>query len=279
MTLSKEKKGKGQLGQLERAFAALDALVNASQPLKLTALAEVTQLDASGTMRLLKTMTDLGLVIRDEAHKAYLPSVRALFPLGLYHPIQELRRDASDLLNDIQRTTTAISALQIFLGDQRVVIEQRYGSSRLTPFWDTTIKSAYHSSSTGKLYLATLGLQERLTLMGPGPFERFTPNTRVTFEELELDIQTGLARGFFSVLEEAFIGMASVAAPLYAPNGCVIGAMIATGTSGQMPAERIVECGEAVRQAAEMLSKMSPSVRALEGMLGNHVKDKPNGSN
>ncbi len=269
-----EKQGKGQLRQLERAFDAIDALVNASQPLKLTALAEVTRLDASGTLRLLKTLVELGYVIRDDARKTYLPSARALFPLGLFHPIQELRRDASDLLIEIQRATTATSALQIFLGGQRVVVEQRHGSSRLTPFWDTTVTSAYHSSSSGKLFLSTLSLEERRKLAGPGPFKRFTPQTRTSAEELEEDIRTGIARGFFSVLEEAYAGMSSVAAPLRVPNGGVIGAMVATGTSGQLPAARLAECGLAVKRAADMLSTMSPAVRALESLLGRNGRER-----
>lgn len=269
---SPEKHGKGQLGQLERAFDAIDALVNASQPLKLTALSEVTRLDASGTLRLLKTLVDLGYVIRDDVSKSYLPSARALFPLGLYHPIQELRRDSTDLLLEIQRTTTATSALQIFLGGQRVVIEQRHGSSRLTPFWNTTVTSAYHSSSSGKLYLSTLGIDERRKLVGPGPFERFTPTTLTTFEALEAEIRKSVERGYFSAGEEAFAGMSSAAAPVRVPNGGIIGAMIVTGTSGQLQGEKLQECGLIVKRAADMLSTMSPAMRALESLLGRSTR-------
>ena len=269
-----ERQGKTQLTQLERAFDVIDALINATQPLKLTALSEVARLDASGTLRLLKSLADLGYVTRNAARKTYLPGARALFPLGLFHPLQELRRDASDLLMEIQRTTTATSALQIFLSGQRVVVEQRHGSSRLTPFWDTTVTSAYHSSSSGKLFLSTLSYDERCRLVGPGPLKRFTPQTRTSTEELEEEIRTGTARGYFSVLEEAFAGMSSVAAPLRVPNGGVIGAMVATGTSGQMPAEKLAECGLAVKRAADMLSTMSPAVRALEALLGRNERER-----
>src|SRR5437867_5257351 len=127
------KQDRVQVGQLERAFDVIDALNNSLQPLKLTALAEITRLDPSGTLRLLKTLGDLGYVIRDEQSKSYLPSPKSLFPLGLFHPFQELRRDAADLLYAVQRDTTATSALQVFLGGQRVVIEQRAGANRLTP--------------------------------------------------------------------------------------------------------------------------------------------------
>ena len=269
------KEAKGSLTQLERAFDAIDALINASQPLKLTALSEVTRLDASGTLRLLKTLADLGYVIRDDARKSYLPGARALFPLSLYHPIQELRRDSTDLLVEIQRTTAATSALQIFLGGQRVVIEQRHGSSRLTPFWNTTVTSAYHSSSSGKLYLSTLTPNERSKLVGAGPFERFTPTTLTTANQLEADIRTSLERGFFAAREEAFSGMSSVAAPLRVPNGGVVGCMVATGTSGQLQGNKLQECGLVVRRAADMLSTMSPAVRALESLLGGSTRAQP----
>ena len=83
-----------------------------------------------------------------------------------------------------------------------------------------------------------------------------------------------MARGYFSVLEEAFAGMSSVAAPLRVPNGGVIGAMVATGTSGQLPAGKLAECGLAVKRAADMLSTMSPTVRALEGLLGRNGRER-----
>lgn len=263
-----DKPGKNQLSQLERAFDAIHALINATQPMKLTALSEVTRLDGSGTLRLLKTLIDLGYVIRDDARKCYLPSARALFPLGLYHPLQELRRDASDLLLEIQRTTTATSALQIFLGGQRVVVDQRHGSSRLTPFWDTTVKSAHHSSSSGKLYLSTLGEAERRKLLGAEPYEAFTVNTHTTYRAVQDDLDLSTARGFFTAREEAFAGMSSVAAPLRVPSGVIIGAIVATGTAGQLHGNKLIECGQLVKQSADMLSTMSPAVRALESMLG-----------
>ncbi|MFM9992979.1 MAG: helix-turn-helix domain-containing protein [Burkholderiaceae bacterium] len=111
-----DKPGTAQQSQLARAFDVINALINATQPMKLKALAEVTRLDASGTLRLLKTLVELGYVIRIESTKSYLPSVKALFPIGLYHPIQELRRDAAQLLIEIQQTCDVTSALQIFLG-------------------------------------------------------------------------------------------------------------------------------------------------------------------
>lgn len=263
-----EKPVKSQLSQLERAFDTLDALINATQPMKLTALSEVSRLDGSGTLRLLKTLTDLGYVIRDDVRKCYLPGARALFPLGLYHPLQELRRDASDLLLEIQRTTTATSALQIFLGGQRVVVDQRYGSSRLTPFWDTTVKSAHHSSSSGKLYLSTLDEAERRKLLGREPYQAFTAATHTTYRAVQDDMEVSTARGFFSAREEAFAGMSSVAAPLRVPSGFIIGAIVATGTAGQLQGNKLIECGQLVKQSADMLSTMSPAVRALESMLG-----------
>ena len=51
-----DKPGTAQQSQLARAFDVINALIKATQPMKLKALAEVTRLDASGTLRLLKTL-------------------------------------------------------------------------------------------------------------------------------------------------------------------------------------------------------------------------------
>ena len=62
--------------------------------------------------------------------------------------------------------------------------------------------------------------------------------------------------------------MSSVAAPIRAANGVAIGAVIATGTSGQLPGDRLEAAGVAVKRAGDMLGTMSPAVRALETLLG-----------
>lgn len=265
-----DRQDKAQVGQLERAFDVIHALIYSAHPLKLSALSEVTRLDPSGTLRLLKTLIDLGYVTRDDATKSYLPSARAMFPLSLFHPFQELRRDAADLLFAIQRDTGATSAVQMFLGGERVVLEQRAGSNRLMPYVEPIVRSAHHASASGKLLLSSLTPEECAAVVGAGPFQQFTRHTLTTPEELEAEIRTGKQRGFFTVKEEAMIGMSSIAAPLTASNGQVIGGLMAFGTSMQLPADRMADQGEAVKRAADMLSRMSPALRALEPLLSRN---------
>lgn len=270
---SDDKVDKRQMGQLERGLAAIHALVNTLQPMKLTALAEITGLDPSGTLRLLKTLSDLGYVTRDDARKVYLPGAKALMPLGQAHPLSELRRDAADVLFALQRETSAATALQVFLGESRVVVEQRHGSSRLSPFWDPVLKSALHSSASGKLLLSTFPKAEWYTLLGPAPYERFTPRTLTTQEQVEADIERSLVRGYFAVQEEVVPGMCSLAAPIRIPNGDVIGCLVAHGSTVQLVAARLDDYGVALRRAAEMLSTMSPAVRALEHLMGRGLRN------
>lgn len=255
------------LKHLERAFAVLEALLRAGHPMRLTELVPMSGLDASGTLRLLKMMADLGYVHRDDATKTYLIGAKAAFPLGLFHPFNELRRDATELLLEIQRETAVTSALQVFLGGERILLELRHGSSRLTPFWDTTIRSALHASATGKLLLLAMPAAARRERLGPGPYERFTARTIVRPAALEADLRGVEQRGWSSAIEEAYVGMSSVAAPLRASGGRPIGAVIATGMARQLDGERLEAAARSVKRAADMLSTMSPAARALEVLL------------
>lgn len=255
------------LKHLERAFAVLEALLRTPRPMRLTELTPVAELDASGTLRLLKMMADLGYVVRHEATKTYAIGAKAAFPLGLFHPFQELRRDATELLLEIQRETAVTSALQVFLGGERIILELRHGSSRLTPFWDTTIRSALHASATGKLLLLAMPVAARRERLGPGPFERFTEHTIVLAPELDADLRRAEKRGWSSAIEEAYVGMSSVAAPLRASDGLPIGAVVATGMARQLDGDRLKRAAQAVKRAADMLTAMSPAVRNLEPLL------------
>jgi DNA-binding IclR family transcriptional regulator len=262
-----DKQDKAQSGQLERAFAVIHALTNSLFPMKLNALAEVAGLDPSGTLRLLKTLSELGYVMRDDARKAYFPSPRALFPLSMFHPLDELRRDAAEPLLRILRETTATSALQAFICGQRVVVEHCAGSNRLSPYVDHTVNSLLHSSASGKVLLSTMDGAERRALLGDGPFPQSTPHTLTTWAQLDADIERGVERGFFTVVEEAMLGMSAIAAPLKLPNGSVVGCLVAFGTTAQLPLTLMPERGLVVCQAADMLKSMSPALRALEPLL------------
>jgi DNA-binding IclR family transcriptional regulator len=64
--------------------------------------------------------------------------------------------------------------------------------------------------------------------------------------------------------------MSSVAAPLRASGGLVIGAMVATGNASQLQDKKLLECGQIVKRAADFLSQMSPNIRTLESLLGQN---------
>ncbi|MFM1988058.1 MAG: hypothetical protein RJA99_1015 [Pseudomonadota bacterium] len=255
------------LKHLERAFAVIEALLRANQPMRLTDLTPVAGLDASGTLRLLKLMAELGYVVRNDARKTYLPGAKAAFPLGLSHPFQELRRDATELLLDIQRETSVSAGLQVFLGGTRILIELRHGASRLTPFWDTTIRTALHASASGKQLLLAMSPAARQERLGPGPFERFTDRTITDPAALDADLRAAAKRGWTTVVEEAYVGMSSVAAPVRSAGRSAVGAVIATGLATQFRGDRLAAAGQAVKRAADMLGAMSPAVRSLEALL------------
>jgi len=64
--------------------------------------------------------------------------------------------------------------------------------------------------------------------------------------------------------------MSSVAAPLRAHGGLVIGAIVATGNASQLQDKKLIECGQIVMRAADFLSQMSPNIRTLESLIGQN---------
>src|SRR5207245_9352230 len=93
--------------------------------------------------------------------------------------------------------------------------------------------------------------------------------------EWDSDIEASVARGYFTVNEEAMQGMSAIAAPLFLPNKQVIGCLVAFGTSSQLPAQSMERGGLVLKRAADILSMMSPAVRALEPMLIRSPKPAP----
>ena len=91
--------------------------------LSLSDIAAETGLDASTAHRLVQTLTENGYAVRDDVQKRYLPGPRALSPLSLFHPLTQLRREASSTLHSLQKETGYTTALALFVGKERMVAD------------------------------------------------------------------------------------------------------------------------------------------------------------
>lgn len=270
----RERPAPHQVGLLQKGLRVIEALIAAQQPLSLTGISEETGIDTSSAHRIMKILTSGGYALRDPRSKRYLPGPRAMYPLGLYHPLNVARRDALPLLRQLCDETGQTVAMLVFLYGERIALEVLLGVERLTPFYETHVRRPLHSAASGKLLLATCSAEQRAALLGSPPYPNFTPFTITDEGALDACLKEAIQDGFATAIDEAFIGLSAVAAPITTANGSTVGCFTIFGSSKGVTRERIPEYGEKLVRAAQLFTYMSPSLETLEIIAGSGIDMK-----
>lgn len=253
-------------GALKRGFAILEILVEATHPLTSRDIAEQLQLSDSTVYRLLQTMCEAGYVIRDDARRYHAAS-KALLPLTIYHPLIVFRRDAFEILRAAREESGLTASVVVFVGNERLVLDVAGIVGSLTPFYTTRLENAIHVSAAGKLLLLSKSPADRKAILGPGPYKALTPETITDPAVFEEHLQQVAAAGFATNINENFIGLSAVAAPLITGPNQIVGCLIVAGASDRVAGDRAIELGQSLRNGAKLLSAGSAALRSVRAMF------------
>lgn len=260
--------GSAASGSLHRGFRVLEAMVEATRPLSSLEIAQRCGFDPSTAHRLVQSLAAGGYLLRDEGSKRYVASPKVLFPLPLYHPWNVVRRDAQPALTALRDQLGSTVGLVMFCFGQRILLELAPGRDSLSPDYKTWLASPLHASGSGKILLASLSSAERRDRLGPEPYERFTARTATAAEALDRELEEGMARGYVLACDDYIAGFRVAAAPIRSADGTIIGCFFSSGRASGFPDERLHEIGLVLRQAADLFSRTTPSLRGVGEFLG-----------
>ena len=267
-TNASEGEREGPAGTLARGLAILDAIVDAPQPLMLGEVAALTRLDQSTTLRLLRTLEESGYVVRLADSKRYAPSPKALLPLPLMHPINQLRREAYSILFELARSLQETVVLVLYLDTERMVTDIAQAPGSLTPYYNTWLHGPLHGSGSGKALLLSLDPEQRDAVLGPAPFKAYTPHTITDRAALEQDLAASAQRGYVVARDEHHIGLTAIAANIPTWNNGQVGCLVVTGHSRDMDDGRIASIGEELVRVAKLMPYQLGSLRAVAHVVG-----------
>lgn len=269
---SGERQGRGSPGQrqdsgsLARGLAIIDLLVSALRPMSAGDIAEELGMNASSVHRLLQSLCELEYVYRDPA-KRYTAGPKAFVPLELYHPFNVLRREIHPPMRDIRDRYGVTVGLDLFLGNERLILELVTANESITPFYSTHLRSPLHATASGKVMLLRMTEEERARALGPGPYERHTPHTLTDPEALARNLEEAERNGYVTSIEEHYTGLTLVGAPIGVPSMTPIGCIALEGRSARFEGELLEEIGVAARQTANLISMGSVGVRTVQCLL------------
>ncbi|BAO90036.1 IclR family transcriptional regulator [Caballeronia cordobensis] len=257
------------VGTLARGFAVLDTMLTARVPLTLAEIAGLSHLDQSTTLRLLRALEESGFIVRHALAKRYSPSPKAIHPLALLHPVEQLRRETSMVLRELAGELQQTVVFILFVGSERMVVEIAQTPGSLSPFYGTWLRGPLHGSGAGKSLLLGLTDDERRALLGPEPYAAWTAHTLTAWDDLHADLESSVARGYVVARDEQRVGITAIGAPVRTWSGVHAGCLVMTGLTRDFGVARASACGEQVRDAANLLLYQAPSLGAAAQFCGH----------
>lgn len=255
-------------GTLVRGLAILDVLLEASQPMGLAEVAAATGLDQSTAHRLLKTLEEAQMAVRNDTTRRYSPSPKFLHPLPLLHPLDQLRRECSPVIGEIAHTLRKTTVLVLFIGWERLVLDIAQVPGSLTPYYGTWLHGPLHATGGGKALLMSVDANRRRILLGDGKLEACTSQTITGLEALDADLTASAERGYVVSRGEHRVGVTNVAANIKNWSGGTVGCLIVTGHSKEFDDDTVVKVGTELKRAAELLLYQAPSLEAAGRFCG-----------
>jgi DNA-binding IclR family transcriptional regulator len=235
---------------VDRAIRVLTALQGARR-MSLSELAARLDLAPSTTHGIVRTLVEHGMVVQERGSSRYQLGPAVLRLGNVYLDTLELRTKAIPWAEDLARRTGMAVRTGVLLIDDVVIIqhEPRPDGSRQMP--EVGIVIPAHASALGKAMLAFMP-EDTERMLAAGELRSMTGETLTSSDDLRAQLADIRSTGIAREQDEAVIGEAAAASPVFDSWGDVVGA-IGVVVSGSSETE--TDPGDLVRETARALSR------------------------
>ena len=256
------------VGTLARGLTIMDVLLASSQPLTLADVAAKVGLDQSTTLRLLRALEAARQVLHLPDGKRYLASPKALRPLSLFHPIEQLRRESAPLLRELANKLSKTVVLVVYFGLERVVLDVLQSHGSLSPYYESWLSGPLHASGPGKALLFSMDTKSRKAALGSEPYAAFTDATIRSWVDMENNLNAAKPLGVVSVCDEHYEGLTALAANFFGDNGNALGCVVVTDHSSGFEPDVRQHVAKELANCTQLMPFQAASLRQLEVLSG-----------
>ncbi len=241
------------LESVDRMAAVLLALEIAPEQ-SLDQVARQTGLNESTALRYLLSLSKHGLVDRNDDTGLFRLGL-GLFRLGtLAIESRDIFAAADPVMDGLQKKFGESVNLAIHQQNQVVLIRVLGRPDSMRKEGKAGETDPWHATSLGKAILAALPEDEASDLLHDVRLHRYTPNTKVTRDDLDRDLQGVRQQGYSVDDEEVVEGLRCVGVAVRDHHGRVQYGLSLSGPKSRMPYSRIQEIGATLKQSAADLS-------------------------
>jgi DNA-binding IclR family transcriptional regulator len=240
---------------VERAAQILLALASGTPRLGVSEISELVDIPKPTVHTMLRTLERHGLVVQEVEGGKYALGPAVLQLGNAYLDGSELRARSASWADRLARQTGEAVWVGVLSGYDVVVVHHAFRPDDLVQILEVGAAVPWHACALGHAIAAGLADDAQKALLA-GPVPRLTGRTLTDPEALRRALVDVSERGYAVENQEATLGDAGLAAPVYDWSGRAVGALGIVG-----PADRLLESGQerrladAVRSTARALSR------------------------
>lgn len=239
---------------IDRTLDILEVLSSSEGPVSLAEICSSTGISKSTVFRLLATLCARKYVEK-RPDGTYSIGYKLMELVSLHINQIDILTEAKPYLNDLSRSLGLTTHLGIIDGHDIVYIEKTDTMKNSREYTQVGFRSPAVCSSMGKCLLACLSGEELDNALYGYKFEKYTPNTITDVAEFRRYLKVVRRQGWAMDNEEYRLGHRCIGAPIFDYHGCCVAAISASGSTAQLPDERLETVIKEVRKAAAELSK------------------------
>jgi DNA-binding IclR family transcriptional regulator len=240
---------------VERAAQILLALASGTPRLGVSEISELVDIPKPTVHTMLRTLERHGLVVQEVEGGKYALGPAVLQLGNAYLDGSQMRARSASWADRLARQTAEAVWVGVLSGYNVVVVHHAFRPDDLVQILEVGAAVPWHACALGQAIAANLADDAQKALLA-GPVPRLTGRTLTDPEALRQALVAVRERGYAVEDQEATLGDAGLAAPVYDWSGRAVGALGVVG-----PADRLLQSGQerrladAVRSTARALSR------------------------
>ncbi|TAG06230.1 MAG: IclR family transcriptional regulator [Betaproteobacteria bacterium] len=238
-----------------RSLLVMEFVANSEKSVSLTEIMQAVKLPKPTVFRILTTLEEAGMLLREPDAKRYVPGERLsnLAANVLLHSPHRAARRA--ILEELVEKLGETCNLAIPNGHYVMYLDRVESSWPLRINLHAGSKVPLYASASGKLFLAHSQKRMRDRLLTSAPLIGHTRNTLTTLRQLEAEF-TKIRRNGYSVDNEEYLaGICCLAVPVINDQERVVASVAVHGPSARMSVAQSMEFLPTLREAAEQIGQ------------------------